>query len=128
VNFFPHGHCYRWDPTLITVSAVADLAVALSYSAIPIALLIARRKSRHVVPRPLLEIAGLFAGFIFACGTGHLIAIMTIWRPAFWLEACWKLGAIATISIYAAVRLYRERAAFSRAMDAVEREFRVDRE
>jgi len=75
--------CYLWQPALIVAQVVTNGTIALAYYTIPIILLyfIGRRPD---IPNPLLF--GLFAIFILACGTTHLMKIVTIWRPLYWLD------------------------------------------
>jgi PAS domain S-box-containing protein len=48
---------------------------------------------------------GLFAAFIFACGSTHLIGLWTIWQPVYWLDATVRL-VTAGVSIGTAVALW----------------------
>lgn len=102
-NFMPHGHCYLWTPVLLWMYVVSDTVIAISYYTIPMALLYLVKK------RADLEfnwVFFMFSLFIFACGTTHLIAIATIWEPAYWLDATMKcLTAVA--SGITAVMLWR---------------------
>lgn len=102
-NFMPHGHCYLWTPVLLWMYVVSDTVIAISYYTIPMALLYLVKK------RADLEfnwVFLMFSLFIFACGTTHLIAIATIWEPAYWLDATMKcLTAVA--SGITAVMLWR---------------------
>lgn len=102
-NFMPHGHCYLWTPVLLWMYVVSDSVIAISYYTIPMALLYLVKK------RADLEfnwVFFMFSLFIFACGTTHLIAIATIWEPAYWLDATMKcLTAVA--SGITAVMLWR---------------------
>jgi diguanylate cyclase (GGDEF)-like protein/PAS domain S-box-containing protein len=102
-NFMPHGHCYLWTHVLLWMYVVSDTVIAISYYTIPMALLYLVKK------RADLEfnwVFFMFSLFIFACGTTHLIAIATIWEPAYWLDATMKcLTAVA--SGITAVMLWR---------------------
>ena len=57
--------------------------IGLSYFSIPLAI------AAFVKRRPDLEygwVAYLFVAFILACGTTHLLAILTLWVPAYGVE------------------------------------------
>ena len=36
--FMPHGHCYLWTPSILWLHVASDIVIALSYFAIPLAL------------------------------------------------------------------------------------------
>lgn len=102
-DFMPHGHCYLWTPVLLWMYVVSDTVIAISYYTIPIALLYLVKK------RADLEfnwVFVMFSLFIFACGTTHLIAIATIWEPAYWLDAAMK-SVTAVASGITAIMLWR---------------------
>lgn len=102
-DFMPHGHCYLWQPAVLWLNVAADAVIALAYYSIPTSLTIFRRR------RPDMEFSwmlGLFVAFIFACGTTHVMAIWTVWRPVYGVETLVKV-ATAAISIVAAVLLVR---------------------
>ena len=48
----------------------------------------------------------LFAAFILACGTTHLMGIWTLWHPDYWVDGGIKL-VTATVSVVTAVLLWR---------------------
>lgn len=102
-DFMPHGHCYLWTPALLWMYVVSDTVIAISYYTIPIALLYLVKK------RADLEfnwVFVMFSLFIFACGTTHLIGILTIWHPAYWLDATMK-SVTAVASGITAIMLWR---------------------
>ena len=82
--FMPHGMCYLWQPELVLTEVVANALIAVAYFSIPLLLLyfIGRRPD---VPNPLLFT--LFAVFILACGTTHVLDVVTIWQPIYWIDA-----------------------------------------
>ncbi|NEQ38824.1 MAG: PAS domain S-box protein [Okeania sp. SIO3I5] len=100
-NFIPHGHCYLWQPELVSLHILSDGLIALSYFSIPIALvdLIRQRKD---LPYP--EIFFLFSAFIVSCGLTHLIEILTLWHPIYWLSGLVK-AITAIISLFTATTL-----------------------
>ena len=101
-GFMPHGMCIAWTPRLLWTMVGSDLVIALSYYSIPAALLYATRHRRNQHMNIVLL---MFAAFIFACGTTHLINILTVWYPKYWLDATAKV-ITATISAGTAVALW----------------------
>jgi diguanylate cyclase (GGDEF)-like protein/PAS domain S-box-containing protein len=102
-NFMPHGHCYLWTPKLLWLYVVSDSVIALSYFSIPIAINYFVRKR---IDLEFNWVFVMFSLFIFFCGMTHLISILTIWEPAYWLDASMK-GLTAIASGITAVMLWR---------------------
>jgi diguanylate cyclase (GGDEF)-like protein/PAS domain S-box-containing protein len=102
-NFMPHGHCYLWTPKLLWLYVISDSTIALSYFSIPIAITYFIRKR---VDLEFNWVFIMFSLFIFACGMTHLISILTIWQPAYWLDASMK-GVTGIASAITAVMLWR---------------------
>ena len=95
-GFMPHGHCYLWQPSLLMLHLISDALIMISYYSIPVALVYFVRKRKG------LEFHWMFicfAVFIMACGTSHLMDIVTIWYPMYWLSGTIKaITAIASIT------------------------------
>jgi len=73
----PHGFCLAWDPALLDLHVISDATIALSYYSIPLAL------GYFVLRRQDLAFSWvfmLFAVFILACGTTHVMDIWTLWH------------------------------------------------
>ena len=101
-DFTPHGFCLAWDPGLIWLQAGSDLLIAIAYYSIPAALLIFLRRRRDLAFRPLF---GLFAAFILACGTTHVLAVVTLWQPVYWLDGGVK-AVTAALSVATAIVMW----------------------
>ena len=99
----PHGFCLLWQPGLIWTYVAADAGIALAYFTIPLALLVFVRRRHDLVFRPVF---GLFAAFILLCGTTHLLDVLTLWIPAYGIEAIVKV-ATAMVSLLTAFVLWR---------------------
>ena len=97
-DLIPHGYCLSWSPVLLWLHVVSDLLITLAYYSIPFTIVYFIRQ-RKDMPYPWLGI--LFAGFIIACGTTHLLSAVTIWIPLYWLDGLLK-AFTAIISIVAA--------------------------
>lgn len=91
----PHGFCYQWDPLLVWLHAASDTLIALAYFSIPLALIWFVKRRRDL---PFGWMFLCFALFIAACGTTHLIDVLTIWVPKYWLSAAVRvLTALASL-------------------------------
>ncbi len=98
----PHGVCLLWEPGLIWLHAISDVAVGLAYFTIPLALAVIVKRRRDLVFRPVLV---LFASFIVLCGAGHWLSLLTLWVPAYGLEGVVK-AATAAVSVLTAGSLW----------------------
>jgi two-component system, cell cycle sensor histidine kinase and response regulator CckA len=101
-GFEPHGYCFLWTRPLLWLYIVSDSLITLSYYSIPIALIYFVRKRRDL---PFRQVVLLFAVFIVACGTTHLMALWTLWSPLYWLDAAVK-AVTAAVSVVTAVALW----------------------
>jgi len=98
----PHGFCLLWEPWLIWTYAIADMAIGISYFAIPLVLVHGARLRPDLAYRPVLW---MFAAFILLCGTTHWLDVLTLWVPAYGVEAVVK-AATAAVSALTAVSLW----------------------
>ncbi len=101
-TFIPHGHCYLWKPALVWLHILSDSTIALAYYSISITLFefVKRRKDL-----PFNWIFTLFASFITACGTSHLMSVWTLWYPTYWLSGSVK-AITALVSLGTAIALW----------------------
>ena len=102
-GFMPHGMCYLWRPDLLALHVLADSLIALAYFSIPFSLLYFVRRRKEL---QFNWVFVCFAIFIVACGTTHLMEIVTIWRPVYWLSGIIK-AITALASLPTAVLLVR---------------------
>ncbi len=102
-GFIPHGYCLSWSPILLWLHVVSDLLITLSYYSIPLMLIYFIRRRKDF---PHQALATMFAGFIVACGSTHLLSAITIWIPLYWLDGLVK-GFTAIISVVTAVWMLR---------------------
>jgi PAS domain S-box-containing protein len=101
-DFTPHGFCLAWDPGLIWLQAGSDLLITAAYYSIPAALLVFLRRRKDLAFRPVFA---LFAAFILACGTTHLLSVITLWQPVYWLDGAIK-AITAALSVATALVLW----------------------
>ena len=101
-TFMPHGHCYLWKPEIVWLNALSDGVIVLAYYAIPITLtyVVFRSKGRL----PFNHVFLLFALFILACGTTHLMEIVNIWESRYVLAGFIKM-LTALVSILTAIAI-----------------------
>ena len=100
-HYIPQGHCYLWQSDLVWLHLLSDSLIALAYYSIPILLLDFIRKREDI---PFKEIFVLFSAFIISCATTHLMAVWTLWHPAYWVSGVLK-AITAFISGYTALLL-----------------------
>lgn len=103
VQFIPHGHCYLWKPSLVSLHVISDSLIVLAYYSIPMMLAYFAYQRRDM-PMPFRWMFFLFGAFIISCGTTHLMDIWTLWHPAYWISGSLK-AITAFISCYTAVEL-----------------------
>ena len=101
-DLIPHGFCLAWDPGLVALQAASDILIAAAYYSIPAALLMFLRRRTDLAFRPIF---GLFAAFILACGTTHVLGVVTLFAPLYWLDGIVK-AITAALSIATAIVLW----------------------
>jgi signal transduction histidine kinase len=102
-GFMPHGMCYMWNPAVIYLHVISDAVIALAYYSIPLTLIYFVRKRKDLAFDWMFL---CFAAFIVACGTTHLMEILNIWHPTYWLSGIIK-ALTAIVSIITAILLVR---------------------
>ena len=100
--FAPHGVCLTWSAPLMWMYIISDSLIALAYFSIPFALFYFVKR-RPDIGSPVVFI--LFALFILACGTTHLMDVWKLWRPNYWTDALIR-NFTAVISMGTAVFLW----------------------
>jgi PAS domain S-box-containing protein len=96
------GLCLLVDPSLVWLHVISDVAIGLAYLSIPAALVLLLLRRRDLA---YPWIIALFAAFIVACGTTHLMHAWAVFRPAPELEGVVK-AVTAAISVTVAVVLW----------------------
>ena len=102
-SYIPHGHCYLWQTPLVWLHAASDLFTAIAYYSIPLILLYFLRKRQDI---PFPNIIFLFSAFILFCGTTHLLEIVTLWFPIYWISG-WVKALTAMISVVTVFELIK---------------------
>jgi diguanylate cyclase (GGDEF)-like protein/PAS domain S-box-containing protein len=88
-SYLPHGFCYMWDKQLLALNITSDAIIFLSYVAIASILTWIAYSNRREIPFGWMF--GAFGIFIVACGFTHLMDIIVLWHPYYWLMADAKL-------------------------------------
>jgi putative nucleotidyltransferase with HDIG domain len=100
-TLLPHGFCINWTPGLLWLYVISDALIVLAYYSIPFTLIyfVSHRKDLA-----FSKIFIMFGAFILACGTTHLLGIITLWHPIYWIDAGMK-AFTAMISCITAITL-----------------------
>jgi signal transduction histidine kinase len=85
---------------------VTNCITFLSYLSICCTLLYLARRTGRVIARDWAYFTVGFALFIVACGSTHLLEVITTWIPVFWVDA-WTNIITAILSAYVAIQLIR---------------------
>ncbi|MBR1268468.1 response regulator [Bradyrhizobium sp. AUGA SZCCT0222] len=91
----PHGACLLWKPELIWLNAVSDAMLAGAFFATAFVLAFFVWRRRDVMFRGVFWTFAIFAA---VCGVTRLLSILTLWVPAYGIEAFTK-GVLALISV-----------------------------
>src|SRR5215469_4720176 len=86
-TLMPHAVCWQQDQPLIWTMAIANAITFLSYFPVCATLFYFAGKTRGAVKRHWAFFLIGFGLFIVACGTTHLMEVVTTWVPLFWIDA-----------------------------------------
>jgi hypothetical protein len=115
----PHGMCLLWSHWLITLHTVSDIAIALSYYAIPGVLFYTLRKHKYALGKFQSRFLISFGAFILLCGTTHVINIVVLFIPIYWFEGTVKaMTAIVSVLTACLIVPYLPREALMRQATA----------
>jgi signal transduction histidine kinase len=103
-SLMPHAVCWASDPRLIWTMAVTNMVTFLSYLTIASTLIYLVRRTGRILARDWGYFVVGFALFILACGSTHLLEVITTWTPIFWIDA-WTNIITSILSAYVAVML-----------------------
>ncbi|MEG3911695.1 ATP-binding protein [Microcoleus sp. w1-18aA5] len=88
-NFIPHGHCYLWKPELVWLHITSDALTTLAYYSVAFAIVYFTNERKDLPAHTVMLLVGFF--FIFSlCGTTHLMEIVTLWHPIYWVSGLIK--------------------------------------
>src|ERR1700749_4415084 len=101
-SLMPHAVCWRADQHLIWTMVISNAVTFLSYTTICLTLFTLVRRTRGIIiARDWVYFLTGFALFIVACGSTHLLEVITTWSPIFWVDAATNL-VTALLSAYVA--------------------------
>lgn len=102
-ELLPHGLFVNWTPVLLWLYVASDALIILAYYAISIMLIyfVLHRKDLRVN-----WIILMFGVFFLACGTTHLIGIITLWEPIYWIHTSMK-AVTAAFFVYTVITLIK---------------------
>ena len=88
-NFIPHGHCYLWKPGLVWLHLTSDVVTAFAYYLVAFAIVYFTNERKDLPAHTVILLVGFF--FIFAlCGTTHVMEVVTLWHPIYWVSGLIK--------------------------------------
>jgi signal transduction histidine kinase len=97
-SFLPHAYCYLFNRSLITLHLASDAVIWVSYMVISITLMYMVQRARREMPFSWMFLA--FGVFIIACGFTHLMEMIVLYQPLYWLSGAVKLvTAIASVAV-----------------------------
>ena len=102
-TLIPHGYCLSWQPGLIAALVIGNVLIAFAYFTIPLVILRFIKLRKDI---DFKHLHWLFAGFIVTCGVTHLLHVVELWYPVYYLEAVMDI-LTATVSIVAAILLWK---------------------
>jgi signal transduction histidine kinase len=105
-TLMPHAVCWSEDQHLIWTMAITNAITFLSYSTICATLFYLASRTRRAIHREWGFFLVGFALFIVACGSTHLMDVITTWIPVFWVDA-WTSIITAALSAYVAIQFIR---------------------
>ncbi len=126
--FLPHRYCYLARPDLIWANVITDSIIFVSYACIFWSLLWVARRSSKLLIRTMVAFFVAFGIFILACGMTHLMEVVVIWFPFYWMSAAVKAVTAVSSGITAFAFTAKKQeivkgiAAYQSRLDASERE------
>ncbi len=102
-DFPARWRCGNWSEFLGWLHIISDVATFVAYFTIPAVLVYFVRKRDDF---PFHKLFWLFGGFIFACGTVHLIEAIIFWHPIYRVSGLMKFftAFISWITVFALIR------------------------
>lgn len=93
--FMPHGHCYLWQPAMVALQVITNVAIGVAYVAISSMLAWLIYGIRDL---PFKRIYACFGIFIVSCGLTHFMEVVTIWYPLYWIDGVMRaVTALASV-------------------------------
>ncbi len=99
----PHEVCYLRDSKLVWLHVISDLGVGVAYVSISATIAYLVYKASRDIPFHWVFLA--FGLFIVSCGVTHLMEVLVIWEPLYWLSGYVKM-LTAVASVVTAIALF----------------------
>lgn len=99
----PQGQALHWQPDVLWLNVLPDLAVAIACLAIAVALIRVSRRSQHLPFQGLLLWSALLT---LAYGLSHVVSVWNVWHADYWLEG-WVKVLVAAAAIPTAWLVWR---------------------
>ena len=99
----PKWHCGRWTEFHGWLYIVSDLLIWSAYFTIPVVIIKYISKKQGI---QFIRLYFLFAAFILACGSTHLLDAISFWVPVYRLNALVRLitGLLSWITVFYLIR------------------------
>lgn len=92
-----------WRPELIWMNVLSDITLALAYFAIPASAAFFIHRHGKALPYPwIFRMCGIF---LVLCGLLHILSIIEIWQPVYYLSGIIKVFTSAIALALAAFSL-----------------------
>ena len=96
-TFLPHGASMLWKPELVWLNVASDATLACAFLTIAFVLSLFAWRRHHEILMIFRVTFWSFAVFAALCGASRLLAVLTMWVPAYGVEAAVK-GILIPIS------------------------------
>ena len=98
--FLPHAVCYLFRPDVIALHVGSDLIIAGAYYMIPT--LLWRLIYLKIGNAQIRSIGWWFMAFILLCGLTHIMEVLVIWAPWYYVSGMVKAvtGAVSVMTCY----------------------------
>jgi len=102
-HYMSHGFCLMWNARLVWMHVLSDFFIWTAYLLIPLQLLKVYRRVH--LKWFSVTLFAWFALFIFSCGMTHLMDIITMWKPIYWIAGGVKaITAVSSLVTYILLR------------------------
>lgn len=85
MDFQPHGCCILWNPWVLWPWVIFNGLIFGSYMSISYQLYGLRGMIGQILAEGKFDVLWWFAAFIVLCGWTHLVDIITMWDPIYWM-------------------------------------------
>ncbi len=87
MNFMPHGHCYQWTPSILWPMVIGEALHVIAYLGIAGMLFYLCTRELGRASSWMPPFMFLFGCYIFTCAVTHAMDMLTIWVPAYDIQA-----------------------------------------